>query len=228
MLVIRAVAFCPHPPVLVPEVAQGAAHELEDLRAACRTAIRATMTPDVRPLILGSGPTATRYGATVRGSLAAHGVPLEVPLGSDAPGPIGLPLSLTVGAWLLRDALGPDNGALGCTVAADPVLLAPPADEPFGLLIMGDGTARRSTTAPGYFDPRAEAFDAGLAAALRTGRGSALGVDQQLGDELLATAPRVWNAARALLPDDEFEPDLLYDAAPYGVGYLVAAWTWRG
>jgi hypothetical protein len=30
-----AAAVLPHPPVIVPEIAAGAAHELDDLRLAC-------------------------------------------------------------------------------------------------------------------------------------------------------------------------------------------------
>lgn len=218
-------AFCPHPPLLVPEVAQGAAHELDELRAACRAAIRKALTPDLRVLVVGAGPGPALYQPMVRGSLAAHGVPFEIPLGSDEPGPVELPLSLTIGAWLLRDALGPDNGALGCSVASGELPFGLPTDPPAGLLVMGDGSARRSTSAPGYLDPRAAAFDEGLAETLRSGRPEALATDVALGDELLATAPRVWNAARPLLVDDEYDADVLYDAAPYGVGYFVASWT---
>ena len=224
-----AVVFCPHPPMLIPEIAQGAAHELEELRSACRAAIRKAFTPDLRLLVLGHGPATMGFPATARGSLAAHGVPLEVPLGSDEPGPVELPLSLTIGAWLLRETLGPNCGAVGQSVGPnDAELPALGDDAPWALLVMGDGSARRGDTAPGYLDPRAEPFDRGLATALRSGRREALLTDIALGDELLATAPRVWNAAQAQLPDDDFDADLLYDEAPYGVGYFVASWTRRG
>src|SRR2546425_247542 len=109
---IRAVAFCPHPPVLIPEVAQGAAHELDDLRAACREAINRIAAPGRQLVVVGRGATSRSYAASARGTLAGFGVPLEIPLGSDEPGPVELPLSLTIAAWLLRDALGPNCGAI--------------------------------------------------------------------------------------------------------------------
>jgi aromatic ring-opening dioxygenase LigB subunit len=57
--VLLAAAVCPHPPLLVPEVAAGAAHETDDLRAACREAV-ATLAPyDV--LVVGS-PQALTVG----------------------------------------------------------------------------------------------------------------------------------------------------------------------
>lgn len=229
---IRAVAFCPHPPLLVPEAAQGAAGELDDLRAACRTAIRRVATPGRRILVLGAGRVAAAYAAATRGSLAGYGVQLEVPLGSDEPAPAELPLSLTIGAWLLRDALGPDCGAVGYAVApgaaADPGLLAAADDRDceHALIVMGDGSARRSTSAPGYFDERAEVFDDGVAAALQTGDGALLHVDLDLADELLVAGAHVWDQVASLTEGTPFaRADLLYAAAPYGVGYFVATWT---
>jgi hypothetical protein len=225
---IRAVAFCPHPPVLVPEVAQGAAPELDDLRTACRTAIRRVATPGTRLLVIGSGDRWQRHGPTARGSLAGYGVPLEIPLGSDEPGPVELPLSLTIGAWLLRDVLGPNCGATGWTVGPGDGDLPLFDDEtPVALIVMGDGSGRRSTSAPGYFDERAEAFDAVVAHALRTGEAELLHVNPDLGRELLAAGTAVWDAVAGLTEAGSWRAELLYDAAPYGVGYFVAAWTLR-
>lgn len=101
---ITAVAFCPHPPVLVPEVAPGAAPELDDLRAACREAITRVAAPGRALVVVGAGSMSRAHTPQARGTLAGYGVPLVVPLGSDEPGPVELPLSLTIGAWLLRDA----------------------------------------------------------------------------------------------------------------------------
>jgi hypothetical protein len=223
--VIRAVAFCPHPPLLVPEVAQAAAPELDELRAACREAIRRVAVPGARLLVVGAGERWQRHGPTARGSLAGYGVPIEIPLGSDEPGPVELPLSLTIGAWLLRDALGPNCGATGASVARGQTMIDLPPDHDVALLVMGDGSARRSTSAPGYFDERAPGFDAGLAEALRSGKRPALQADVGLGDQLLATAPRVWAALLPRLDGVSYRAELLYDAAPYGVGYFVAVWT---
>jgi hypothetical protein len=220
------VAFCPQPPLLVPEVAQGAAAEVDELRIACRTAIRKTATPGTALVVVGGGDEWRRHDPTARGSLAGYGVPMQVPLGSDEPGPVELPLALTIGAWLLREAVGPNCGAAGVSVGPEPGRLDPFGDAAaIALLVMGDGSARRSTSAPGYFDERAAGFDVQLAAALRSGKPAALRVDTRLGDELLATAPRVWAGLAPALDDASYRGELLYDAAPYGVGYFVAVWT---
>src|SRR3954470_5914105 len=101
---IVAAAFCPHPPVLVPQVAQGAAHELDELRAACRAAVTRIAGPDRRIVLLGSGVRTRRHAAGAQGTFAGFGCRLEAGIGRAAErGPVELPLSLTVGAWLLRD-----------------------------------------------------------------------------------------------------------------------------
>jgi hypothetical protein len=231
--VICAVAFCPHPPLLVPEVAQGAAGELDDLRAACREAITRIAAPGRHLVVIGAGSTSDYYESNVRGTLAGFGVPLEIPLGSEEPGPVELPLSLTMGGWLLRDALGPNCGAVGYSIGPSgdvgPGLLAAAdqRDAEHAVLVMGDGSARRTTSAPGYFDERAAAFDAVIAKALRSGQGDLLHVDVHLGAELLASGALVWAEVARLVEAAPWNAELLYDDAPYGVGYFVASWTTR-
>lgn len=223
---ISAVAFCPHPPLLVPEVAQGAAPELDDLRAASRAAIRRVADVGTPLVVVGAGATSRPFDATARGSLAGYGVAMEIPLGSDEPGPVELPLSLTIGAWLLRDALSSNCGAVGFSVGADDGDLPLFDDDAeVTLLVMGDGSARRSTSAPGYFDERAAAFDALVAKALGTGQADLLHVNPSLGRDLLAAGTDAWDAVAWLLEGGDWMAELLYDGAPYGVGYFVAAWT---
>lgn len=224
---ITGAAFCPHPPVLVPEIAQSAAAELDDLRAACRRAIRRVAAPGVQLVVLGAGESTTPHAATARGSFAGYGVDLEVALGSDESGPVELPLALTVGAWLLRDTVGPGCGAIGWSVGAGD--LTGLGDDPVALLVMGDGSARRSVKAPGYLDDRAAAFDGAIAAILADGDAAALtGIDGELAADLLVAGAPAWCAAGALLLDGDWDADLLADDAPYGVGYFAAAWTRRG
>ncbi len=216
---ISAVAFCPHPPVLVPAVAQGAAPELDDLRAACRAAIERACAGAARVVVLGSGVRTVRHGATARGTLAGFGVPLEVSLGSDEAGPLELPLSLTIGAWLLREYVGAGSGATGWSVGA----AQPELDTDAALLVMGDGSARRSTAAPGYFDPRAEGHDAAVVAALRAGDPAALAAVEP--DDLLVAGTPAWRAAAAAAGPARWQAEVHYADAPYGVGYFVASWV---
>ena len=234
---IVAAAFLPHPPLLIPAVASGAAAELDPLREACRTAIVRVRGADSRRLVLlGSGDTSALHSPLARGSLSGYGVSLDVHLGSPAcGGALELPLSLTIGAWLVGHALGPATAATGLSVGSDFAssraaveLLALAESEPVGLVVMGDGSARRSTQAPGYLDLRAEPFDAGVEAALGTGDGDELAsLDEQLGAELLASGVPVWRAAGAVLAGARYDAEVLYADAPYGVAYFVAAWAAR-
>jgi hypothetical protein len=172
--VIVGAAFVPETPLLVPEVAQGAAAEIADLGAACRAAIGRVAERAESWLVIGSAEKTTSYDAGTVGTLAGFGVDLEVALG-DGPAnrsPV-LPPSLTVGAWLLRQSLG--KGMRVSAFAAGPRSSPPPVpDHATAMLVVGDGSASRSEKAPGYFDERAAQFDADVADALRSGVGERL------------------------------------------------------
>jgi hypothetical protein len=235
--VISAAAFCPQPPLLVPALAAGAAGELAGLRAACAAAIGQLSAPGRRLVLLGTGESSRSHSPLARGSLAGFGLPLEVALGAPTcGGALELPLSLTVGAWLVRDTLGPRSGAIGFSVGphglAGPAaaeLLALADSEDLALLVMGDGSARRGPTAPGYLDPRAAPFDDSVIAALRAGDAAALAaLDPVLGQAVLAAGVPAWRAAGELLGGGTYDTEIRYADDPFGVSYVVASWTTRG
>jgi hypothetical protein len=232
--VIVAAAVCPCPPLLVPEVAGGAAPELDGLRAACDGAVAELLAaePDL-VMVVGGGEETLALGSGDSGSLEGFGVDLVVPLGPRVcSGRPLLPLSVTIGAWLLRRSgwTGQRQGfavAAG-TPSADCVAPASELRElpgRVGLLVLGDGSARRSARAPGALDPRAEDHDAALASALAAADPVALAEpDDALADEL-------WVGGRAALAvlghaaaGQAWTGRLLHSSAPYGVGYLVATW----
>lgn len=230
-----AVAVCPSPPLLVPEVAAGAAVELEPLRAACREALEVVRAsaPDLLVLV-GGGPETLAVGPGDHGSLAGYGVGLTVPLGPVVCGgaPV-LPLSLTVGAWLLRDAgwEGPRQGlVVGETAGPEDLrrageeLRALPGR--VALLVLADGTACRTPGAPGALDPRAAGVDAALARALARADPSALtGLDAGLAAELRLAGRAAFAVLGHAAEGGAWRSRLHHDSAPYGVGYLVASWT---
>ncbi|MFJ7196203.1 MULTISPECIES: class III extradiol dioxygenase subunit B-like domain-containing protein [unclassified Streptomyces] len=236
---LAAAAVCPCPPLLVPEVAAGAAPELDAARDACAEAlgVLAAARPDllivVGPADLpGRGPHPE--GAT--GTFKGFGVGLGVRLGHDR-GPVAddtLPPSLSVGAWLLARAgwdgapveglgVGEQLETDRCTSAGRD--LAARADR-VALLVMGDGSACRTLKAPGYLDQRAEAFDAAAARALGAADSDALtALDASLAYELKAAGRAPWQVLAGAAQGARPAGRLLYDDAPYGVGYLVAAWS---
>ena len=118
--VLVAAAVCPHPPLLVPGVAAGATGETDDLRAACDAAVGVLLPtgPDL-VVVVGAADRMGPCEAGAWGSLRAYGVAVDVGrndgAGADVDGGPTLPLSLTVGRWLLDRA--------GATGAGTPVLL---------------------------------------------------------------------------------------------------------
>lgn len=236
-----AAAVCPCPPLLVPEVAAGAAPELDAARAACTDAIGvlAASRPD-RLVVVGPAEQSGRgpHPQGARGSFRGFGVDVDVRLGragGDAPDAAdGLPTSLAVAAWLLDRTewsaapleglgVGEPLGAERCIqVGGD---IAARGDR-VALLVMGDASACRTLKAPGYLDERAAGFDAEIARALGEADVDALkGVDQELAYELKAAGRAPWQVLAGAADGAGLSGELLYDDAPYGVGYLVAAWS---
>ncbi len=213
-------AVCPHPPLLVPEVARGAAHELDALRDACRDAVNRLSADPL--IVIGAGPRTRDFGPDASGTLRPYGA--DVTVGTGAP---VLPLSLTIGRWLLggrrahyrsvaEDAAPQECERLGAALAARRV----------SLLVMGDGTACRTEKAPGHLDPRADGFDAGAARALGSADAEALSrMDADLASDLLVAGRAPWQVLAGAARGARFAARLHYDEAPYGVGYLVASWT---
>jgi hypothetical protein len=231
--VLVAAAFVPSAPVLVPEVAAGAAHELDDLREACDAAVEELLDADLDLLIvLGSAPRSGPYPADAAGSFAPYGV--DVTIGGE--GAVELPLSLTVGYWLLErcdwagDTLtfgvAGDESSERC--AALGAGLAERANR-VGLVVVGDGSATRTPKAPGSFDERAEAFDAAVDEALADPSGTGLaGLDPTLAAELMADGRAAWQVAAGLAAASTsrmWDARLLRSEAPYGVHYAVATWS---
>ena len=211
---IVAAAVCPHPPVLVPELASGAASELDDVRTAALKSVVALVAhqPD-RVVVIGTGELRGPVDESAGGTMAGLGV--DVRAGG---GDLVLPLSLTIGAWLL-DQVGWDGPR---TYTTTPV----PTDDRVVLLVMAGGSARHSVAAPGYLDERAEAHDAAVGAALASGDAGALAsLDVDLGDELLAAGDRAFVVLGEMTKGADVTATMRWDGAPFGVGYWVADWA---
>ncbi|MEV8526443.1 class III extradiol dioxygenase subunit B-like domain-containing protein [Streptomyces sp. NPDC052000] len=236
-----AAAVCPCPPLLVPEVAAGAAPELGAARDACADAVGvlAACRPDLLVVVgPAEDPCVYRQGAV--GSFAGFGVDLSVRLGPGEPAEPGertpqeLPPSLTVGAWLLERAGWTDAPVEGLAVAEElaPRLCADAGGElaaraaRVALLVMGDGSACRTIKAPGYLDERAASFDQVASAALGTAdTHTLLGLDDRLAYELKVAGRAPWQVLAGAARGAELAGRLLYEDAPYGVGYFVSVWS---
>jgi hypothetical protein len=218
--VILAAAVCPHPPLLVPDVAPGTSGELAALREACDGVVRTLLERrPSRVVVLGSGDPALDLDETAGGTLAGYGADVR------AGGPRAvLPLDLTIGAWLLDRAGW--TGLRTYTTGR-----SPDVDGDVVLLVMADGTNCRSVRAPGFLDDRAEAYDASIAAALEAGDAEALvTLDPVLGADLDASGVGALATLGRLVADETAKgasvvARMHVDEAPLGVGYFVADWV---
>jgi hypothetical protein len=226
---VVSAAVCPHPPLLVPEVASGATPDLDALRAACLVAVDALSSAD-RIVVVGAGAVPATYDEAAGGSFGGYGAP-GVSIGS---GPAVLPLSLATGGWLLEQSkssgLPREYVAVATAESAERCLeqgreLAS-GNERIGLLVMGDGSARRSEHSPVHLHPRAEIFDTTVANALQSGDLDVLAaLDPDLAAELQAAGRAPWQVLAGALHGTALTGELTYSAAPYGVGYFVASFT---
>ncbi|MGY5893904.1 hypothetical protein [Blastococcus deserti] len=222
-----AVAFCPAPPLLLPAVEGRADYATTALRSACATAVAEMLAvrPEVVVVAADGAAPGERFGAGDGGDLRGFGVDVAVPFeGRVRPGGRRVPTGHALAAWLLDQA-----GFAGTRVGVGPADLGQLARDlpaPVGVLAMGDGSARRSVKAPGYLDPAAGPFDAGVARALAAGDAGALAaLDPAEGRRLLAAGVPVWRAVGAAFAGRSVTGRLHADDAPFGVGYLVASWV---
>ena len=239
---IAAAALCPSPPLLCPQLT-GRRPVLPELRAACAEVVGRLLgqDPDV-VVVVGPGAATGTWDAGSRLDLSAlapgiaeGGRGTAIAEGGRGTaiadgGRSGVPLAVGLGAMLLDQAgyrgprhlqaVGRDEPAgacakLGAELAGSGARTA--------LLVMGDGSARRTLKAPGYLDPRAAGFDSGVERAIRAGDLAALlELDQALARDLMATGRPAWQVLAGALPAPAPATEVLYCDDPFGVAYLVA------
>ena len=239
------------------------ADELHRLRAACREAVAVLVgsAPDLLVVVGGAGHTAEYPPAALPPSSPGGPIPPDLPWGETTllawppvaagPSPPGgslrdfavpfavgtdpvLPLSLTIGRWLLAGAAagGPSAawwGVAASAVAADCLnlgeklaALAPRV----ALLAMGDGPGRRARGVPGAADPAADRYDDQVTAALAAADPGALAtLDPRRDEELFVAGRAAWQVLAGAASQGAFAADLRYAAAPFEVSYYVATWV---
>jgi hypothetical protein len=247
-------AVCPHPPLLIPAaLGSAASHPPAELRSVADAAARAvSRLADARPdliVVVGGGAAEHEYGADASGGLHAFGVDVTV-----GPGEPVLPLSLTVGRWLLEragilargeggipgEAMNLPGGGAGAGIevvfqevagnaAAGACLklgrILADAAPRVALLAMGDACARPAREDPDVPDPAARDYDEEVAEALAAADARWLArLDPALDDELVVAGRAAWQVLAGAAKGTRMQGRLLCMAAPYGVTYLVAFW----
>ncbi|HEU5421105.1 MAG TPA: hypothetical protein VFV41_25700 [Streptosporangiaceae bacterium] len=221
---ITAAALCPAPPLLARELT-GGDPVLPELREACLAAVRALQR--TRPEVIAIVGPAEQTGVWDSSSRLDLGIYAPAVGGG---GTAGLPPSLGLGVMLLDQAgyngrrllqaAGDEEPASGCDGIGAELARLP---ERTALLVMADGSARRSRRAPGALDERSAGFDAGVEQAIRSGDMAALSkTDQVLARELMATGWPSWQVLARALRGTRPPCEVLYTGDPFGVAYLVA------
>lgn len=197
-------AFLPTAPVIIPEIATGAAQELSAVRDAALSATEwACDGAEAIGVLTGEADPPEGEGWSLDG--------FGVTVGD------GTPASLHVGMarWFLQGR---------------PATVVGPSDslrEFDAVLVMGDASASRTDKAPRHFDPRALAFDTDVVTALGDGDAAALAhLDLLLAQEFGADGAPAW-AALARQVGDVTSAVVDDQEDPFGVLYVVARWTVR-
>ena len=224
---IVAAELCASPPLLHPALT-GRDVVLPELRAACAEAVARLLGEDPETVVV-VGPAVATGEWEPDGVLDSTAFAPGAASGGSGRG--SLPLSLGLGAMLL-DQAGYEGPRRLLAVSADEVTSACAAlgaelavgATRMAMLVMGDGSARRSLKAPGHLDPRAEPFDAQVEQAVRDGRlGALLKLDEALARDLMATGRPAWQVLAGAIPNDALVTEVLYRDDPFGVAYLVAS-----
>jgi hypothetical protein len=193
-------AVCPHPPLLIPAALGSAASDPPaELRNVADAAARAVSgLADARPdliVVVGGGAAEHEYGADASGGLHAFGVDVTV-----GPGEPVLPLSLTVGRWLLEragilardEASGLEAGLVGAGACV-------PGETGAGVSVESAGIPAEAAGVPGEGGIPGEAMNlpgggagGGIAVVFQeVAANAAVGTCLKLGRILADGAPRV-------------------------------------
>lgn len=222
MPVLISVAFVPATPLLVPQIAQGAAHELAHLRQASLDAVTQLVQSGADQLVVVATAPVTGP-ATGEPDWSGFGVGPALTGQALAP-------SLSIGHWLL-DQVGaqadlyigvcPQASSAECAALGQSLV----GEQSLAVLVVGDGSACRSDKAPGSLDPRAQEFDAEVVEALRLGDSARLArLDSDVATELQVDGRAPWQVVAAMV-DAPLASQVVASDDPYGVLYVVAQWS---
>jgi RimJ/RimL family protein N-acetyltransferase len=221
-----AAALCPAPPLLARELT-GADPVAADLRQTCQEAVGTLL--DSRPdllAVVGVAELTRRWDPVARLDLSVFAPALAGLPPSIAPAPAAVGL----GGMLLDQAgyAGPravlsvseDQSAGACAILG--AELAGQAGR-VALLVMADGSARRTLKAPGYLDERSAPFDDEVARLLAgPDLTPLLAVDPDLASDVMATGRPAWQVLAGAARGLRARTQIRYRDDPFGVAYLVA------
>lgn len=239
---LASVVFVPSAPLLVPALAGPGAGDTVAVREATRQAAQRLAAVASHWIAVGVGDTGNEDGTaqdwSTSGSFAGYGVDVGVSLGGSADGR-ALPLSMLIAGWLRGEVgagavtpvvVGADAPAIDCVRLGHALRTRiDAAAEPIGVLVVGDGAISLAPKAPGGgLDPESVELQTHIDSAIGDGDVAALrSLDQGLCTRLGVSGRAAWQMACGIVGTDRASSEMIYAAAPFGVGYVVARWSVR-
>lgn len=243
-------AICPHPTMLIPDVAGEASGAWDELRAACTESIRQLRIPVYNPsggsitpvedepdlvvIVGGDNETKSFDPSGAYGSLLAQGICWEY--GWEGAGEAQpLPLSLTLGYWLMLTGKG--KGMMTADVAFQAITFdASPQEclrlgqelagraEKVAMLVIGEGSTCM-TAAERRRDPdHTQRYDAEVTRALAHADSEALARLDPSGFRMTATGRAAWQVLSGAARGHRFR-GRLHSSPTRCQGYFVASWS---
>lgn len=240
-----AAALVPDTALLVPGVS-GRHDAVPALREAALDAVVGALDGAGTVVVVAPAALAGEPSGTVRGSLAAVGVP-DALLGWPVPdvrvgppGPVVVPaVGSSVALHLLARA-GWDGPVRVVEVERDAAAAGPSdalaergtglvdGDDPVALVVVGSGSGRHGPDAPLADDERAPVLDAALAADLgradHAARARLAAVDPALASALAVTGWAPWQVLLGAAGTGDVDATLLAEDASTGAHHVVAVW----
>lgn len=244
-------AVCPHPMMLIPDIAGEASGEWDSLRSACAESIRRLGIPvfniydksvspaegaaDLVVIVGGDEVTRSFDPSGAYGSLRAAGIWWEYGWEGSGP-PQPLPLSLTLGYWLMLKSK--PKGIITAAIAYEAVsFVATPEEcaqlgrelagraERVAMLAMGEGSTSLPAESRAREASRARDFDSEVAETLARADADALARLDSREHRFPTTGRAAWQVLAGAAAGHRFQGRLHADPSTDDHDYFVASWT---
>lgn len=241
-------AVCPHPMRLIPEIFGETGAEWQRLRAACTEAVRRLRIPivlgpepkaedpaDLLVVVGGDDTTRDFDSASAYGSLLSNGVFWQFGWGSTHPQAQPLPLSLTLGDWLMSESRPGDTGMIVSEVVFQAVAFdAKPQEcaevgrelagraERVAMLVMGEGSTCMPAADGERLGDHPRRCDETVLRALEAAEADVIA---QMEFSNIPTGRAAWQVLAGAAAGQRFHGTLHAGGTPEDMGYFVASWT---
>lgn len=247
-MALVSAAICPHPMMLIPDIAGDTDRKWRRLRDACLESVRrlnipifgggqaiAWNAPHLVVIVGGDDTTRSFDPACAYGSLWSSGVRWNYGWGVDSEDPQPLPLSLTLGYWLMLNSRLGDRGVIVSDGAFQAVDFGASSREcvelgrdlagraeRVAMIVMGEGSTCLTAADWAWNAERGRLSDRHVLRALSDGDADALARIELHGT---ATGRAAWQVLAGAAGDQRFHGHLHANGSRRDRGYFAASWT---